>query len=58
MIKATDAAASQRVPRDICALAIFKALLTQEETVLVHIGMCCLFLPRKIEDAQDPSDLI
>ena len=37
-IKGTDAAAPQKVPLDISALGMIKALLTQEEIILAQTG--------------------
>ena len=45
--KAAEAAAPQREPTDICALASQRTFLTQEEMVLQQTGLCCLLLPKK-----------
>ena len=45
--KAADTAAPQNVPTDICAFAIIKTVLTQEEIILAHTGLYCLLLPKK-----------
>ena len=47
--KAAEAASPQREARDICALAIPRTFLTQEEMVLVQTGQCCLLLLNKRE---------
>ena len=44
--KAIYSTAPQRVPRDICILAIVKTFLNHEEIILTHTEMCCLLLPR------------
>ena len=47
--KAPDTVAPQRVSRDICAFAVPKTFLTQEEIILAHTGM----LPKKTKSAQE-----
>ena len=47
--KAAEAATPQREPGDICALAIPRTFLTQEEMVLAQTGRCSLLLPKKRE---------
>ena len=49
---AAEAAALLSTSRDICALAMHKTLLTQEEVILAHTGICPLLLPRNREDTQ------
>ena len=44
--KATEVKTFHTAPRDMCALAIHKTFLTQEEIILAHTGMCCLLLLR------------
>ena len=44
--KFADAAAPWKEPRDICALAIQRNFLTQEEIFLAQTGLCCLLLPK------------
>ena len=51
LLKAVEATA----PTDVCALAIHKMFLTQEEIILAYTSMCCLLLPRNREDTWDPS---
>ena len=45
--KAEEAAAPQREPRIICALATQRTFLTQEEMVLAQTGLCCPLLHKK-----------
>ena len=45
--KAAEAAAPQREPGDICALAKPRTFLTQEEMVLAQTSPCCLLLLKK-----------
>ena len=40
--------------RDICALAIQRTFLTQEEVVLALTGLCCLLLPKNREVQHNP----
>ena len=51
--KAVYTAAPQQVPRGLCALAIPKTFLTQEEISLAHTGICGLLLAKNREEAQD-----
>ena len=54
--KAMDTAAPQRVPGYICASAIPKTFLTQDEIILAHMGLCSLLLPKDKMYPSDPSD--
>ena len=38
-------------------LAIKRTYLTQEEMVLAQTGLCCLLLPRNMQDTQVSSDV-
>ena len=53
--KAAEAAAPQREPRNICALATKSTFFTQEKMVLAQTGLCCLLLPKKREVTHNPS---
>ena len=51
--KVANTAAPHRIPGDICAIAITKTFLTQNEIILEHTGMCCLLLPQNKEYMKD-----
>ena len=53
--KAAEAAAHVREPRDICALASQRTLLTQDEMVLAQTGLYCLLLSKNREVTCNPS---
>ena len=57
-IKAADTAEPQGAPGDICAFAVTKFFLTQEEITLAFAGMCCLLLSKNKEDTRDPSNIL
>ena len=48
----------RKYPEVCVPLKILKTFLTQEEIVLAHTGMCCLWLPRNRKDTQYSSHFL